>query len=617
MDLTAEVLPGLRPADPFLIASSHWTSTEAAFRQLAAVTPAAVTLKTTSSHMGANGEGPRDKRVLVDSYGNPFAGYTDGPRTAELWDIFTTHRMTHEARKLLPSSTLLGLSVLTSEDYEKIARTLDLTLYGYVELNWKYSYRNLDISKAAGHLDDIHEDLHHFIDAFRGKPLLVKLSRETIPYLPLPEFSRILDTVEGAGAGLIVANSKRIEVPPSRVDEQQPKERTSGVVTGEWLFLETYDMIRSIRRKCPTLPVVASGGVADIAGVVDLLAAGANAVQLCTILDRQGPQAVSWLREQLRQLLTNVGDFATWRDSLRVHESPARNNSIVQAREFRWSLQHLLDTVVSQPELLVTDLADTLVAELSGLPELTTKGDRDAMPERARFVITRGNVSALLLAHKYVAASNSIPIQLNSAGDFLREASRGLEYDFTILPESSIQFAANNGRLPGTPNEPVRIGIVGRSIFELVGRKDKDPADVDFVYHFGGTSTRHALESLLELARPGSVQIGTGKLIPLLRFWPENGAILAKPPLSRLYGRLARDDVRASWGPIWNAQEPLTLVAARRFLSNDAGLHAARAVLAWMEQCRQDVVKSPEISAREILNAGFLFDVTKLLNPGK
>jgi dihydroorotate dehydrogenase len=599
-----------------MLASSHGTSSGNALRQLAAVSPSAVTLKTTSPSRGADGTGGRDKVLLLDSYNHHFAGYTDGARTAELWDIATTYEMTRHAQQILPRAAI-GLSVLQQEDYATIARQLSLDAYAYVELNWKYSFRGADVSNAAGVIRQIKDDLDHFIEAFRRKPVLVKLSRETIPYLMLDGFSEIFDAIEGANAGVIVANSKRIAVPPSRVDETKPRERSTGVVTGEWLFLETYDMIRSIRQTRPRLPIVATGGITDTSSVVDAIAVGADAVQLCTVLDIQTPQALSWLRQQLSQLAQNSTSYADWVSQLRA-DSAVRSQVVVSAREFRWDRQRYVDEIVNKPDLLIPSIVAAVTNELADIPPETTPADDAVIPPRLRFVITRGNVSTFLLAHKLVTSANLVAIPLNSAGEFLNAAARGaIEYDLAVIPESSLRIADNDGRLPGTSRQPIRVGVAARSRYELVGRAPRSINDLQFVYHFGGTSSRHALAALLTAVHPEPITISGGKLLPLLRFWPDDGAILAKPPLSRVYGMLARDDIKASWSPLWTTDEALVLVASREFVDRGGGMAVARALLRLLESERAAALATPERAAREILNAGFLSDVTALFSASK
>jgi len=87
VELKARILPDLEVDDPFMVAASHWTGNDAAFRALAPFSPSAATLKTTSALHGGDGSGvltDRDKRSLEDSLGNNFATYTDGPKTQEL-----------------------------------------------------------------------------------------------------------------------------------------------------------------------------------------------------------------------------------------------------------------------------------------------------------------------------------------------------------------------------------------------------------------------------------------------------------------------------------------------------------------------------------------------------
>jgi hypothetical protein len=113
MDLHCEVLPQLVLRDPFIVASSHWTSTENALRQIASVSPAALTLKTTSQIKGGDGieavGKKREWRYLVNAQGHRFGRYVDGPWTVEFWDIPTTFKMTQVARSLFADSKI-GLS---------------------------------------------------------------------------------------------------------------------------------------------------------------------------------------------------------------------------------------------------------------------------------------------------------------------------------------------------------------------------------------------------------------------------------------------------------------------------------------------------------------------------
>jgi hypothetical protein len=74
---------------------------------------------------------------------------------------------------------------------------------------------------------------------------------------------------------------------------------------------------------------------------------------------------------------------------------------------------------------------------------------------------------------------------------------------------------------------------------ELVGEKGQILDSLSAVYHFAGTSAKGAVRALIE-EQPSAEEIlqeiNAPQLVPLLRSWKDGHAILAKGPLSRLYG---------------------------------------------------------------------------------
>ena len=323
MENGIELINGLTLEDPFMIASSHWTANEAAFRHIAKVAPSAITLKTTSETHG--GEGieksglKRNKQRLYDSFNNNLATFTDGPKTLELWDIVTTYKMTKIAKSTLPGNCKIGLSILQGEDYLRISKSLDLTLYDYIELNFKFSFRPIE-KFLEGSLTEIKTDLETFLSTFSPKPLLIKLSRETSLLIGTKKLKELINIINAHGAGLIVANSKKCLVPPSLTRGQEPNE-LDGVVVGEHLFLDTYNMIGSLKRNYNfdgTFPAVAaSGGISNIGQIIDIMAVGADAIQLCTIFDLMGPQVLLWFREQFKMLCNQFGNYKNFIDCIR------------------------------------------------------------------------------------------------------------------------------------------------------------------------------------------------------------------------------------------------------------------------------------------------------------
>ncbi len=595
-----------------MIASSHWTSTKSAFRQLAAVNPAAVTLKTTSIQKGGSGSGAgRDLVWLADSFGNHFARYTDGPPTLEFWDLETTGRMTQEARATLPTAAL-GLSVLQGEDYETVRASVPLGLYAYVEFNCKYSLRGITVSQAVAGLGAFRGELCRFLEVFDMLPVLVKLPPESGPLLGSAEFDPILESM-GERAGLLLANSKRLRVPPSRLDARDPTERTQGVVVGDHLFLDVYNMIRSLRQQGarPQPRLVASGGLSDVGSVVDALAAGASAVQLCTALDARSPQVVTWLRNQLRSLSAPFGGIQKMLSAFQADED-AWFGVAARARQFPIDHNRAVDVLVNDKTTLAL-VEDALIEECKNLPPSVASGASKTPPSGLRFVTTYGNVSSYLLASRCIQAFDFAPIELEAASSFIRSLNdSGFEYEFAIVPVSAVQ--ASSGIAGLGDRAPKVVGTVGRSIVELAGTAT-DPQKVEHVYHFAGNSAKRAVGEFSRGGGHTTSELAAAKLLPVLQTWEDSAGVLAKPPLSQMYGSLrTKEDVASkSWRQIWSTHEPLVLVASQAFLASADGDVIAKTVLSYIEEQRAEVLSKPRKSALELRATGFLAYCATLL----
>ena len=90
-------------------------------------------------------------------------------------------------------------------------------------------------------------------------------------------------------------------------------ELSEGVLHGPALFPDTYDLIRRICEAGTAwrqVPVVASGGIVTVQSILDILTAGAFAVQLCTALDpalENSYEYYIWLQNQLSDLMEDCG----------------------------------------------------------------------------------------------------------------------------------------------------------------------------------------------------------------------------------------------------------------------------------------------------------------------
>jgi dihydroorotate dehydrogenase len=142
-DLSCEFLPGFKLSNPLMIASSHLTASENAFKHLSRVRPSAVTVKTTSTRSGGTGSGQRRRTEVRDFDRKTIGIYTDGPRSFEFWNLDATARHLALARERLPES-LIGLSVLQEAgdySYDELARQVAETAFDYVEFNLKIHVR--------------------------------------------------------------------------------------------------------------------------------------------------------------------------------------------------------------------------------------------------------------------------------------------------------------------------------------------------------------------------------------------------------------------------------------------------------------------------------------------
>lgn len=620
MVLSTTPIEGLELSDPFMVASSHWTSTEAVFRQLAPVQPSALTLKTTSAK-GGNGREitgtGREKKDIRTSQGHWIAKYTDGPKELELWDLATTYEMTEKAHELLPE-TKIGLSLLQGEHYAQAKRTLKMEHYAYVELNWKYTFRSLNPKKVSEDIARIGNDLTSFLDTFNNKPTFIKMPRESIPLLKTDYFSSCLAKLHGAKAGLLVANSRRIRVPPSRVSGNAPRELTTGVVVGDYLFLETFDTLRQIAAtdlyRDNKFGLVATGGIMDIASVLDVFAAGADAVQLCTILDVRGVQVIELLREQLKKLIQkrkNLGEFLRdIRDSEREWLNSAAQAKLIEVQD--------VDTItqaVSSDKVLRPILKEALISELPSVGSAPQNRKRKAVVDsQFSFILNHANIGAFLLGVRCLQAYKMRRIEIYALNEFKERLTENtFNYDFMILPESAVRSFADN--LPKSVKEktPIAIGEVGRSHWEIVGDK-RYTGRLSRVYHFGGTSARHALQEFLAENKPETDQIAPAKLLPSLRFWHPEYGILAKPPLSRMYGLLAENDVSKNWGQHWSWSEPLIFAASQAHIRRH-GKVVADFLYRSMVDMAKIVQNDADAAVAELFSDGFVNHCVRLVLP--
>jgi len=193
------------------------------------------------------------------------------------------------------------------------------------------------------------------------------------------------------------------------------------------------------------------------------------------------------------------------------------------------------------------------------------------------------------------------------------------EWDLALLPESCLAYLNRQPQDFLGTRTPVPIGHVLNSVFELVGAGDLALGDVRRVYHFEGSSSMDALTKLLKCykgSRPITIPLQRSKLLPLLQFWEEGSAILAKPPMTRIYGVLFPAAVKESWGVVWQTSEAIMLAGSKGFLEREGGKTVAETILSRVYGICQKFLADPQWVSRRARSEGLVRFCHKLLLAG-
>jgi dihydroorotate dehydrogenase len=154
------------------------------------------------------------------------------------------------------------------------------------------------------------------------KAVLVKLS----PDMGVKTLESVLQTVSDAGvSGLVLFNTfpgdrgkfLRMATLPADI-EPLTNSGSKGGISGRILYQNTLPAIRHIRKQLPQMTLFASGGIDHGAKVLDLLEAGADAVQVYTVLAYRW-NAVRQMNKELCAAMKSRGirtldEYAPWRD---------------------------------------------------------------------------------------------------------------------------------------------------------------------------------------------------------------------------------------------------------------------------------------------------------------
>jgi len=195
----------------------------------------------------------------------------------------------------------------------------------YVELN--LSCPNTGAARLDTNVELLGRILARVMEIRKGlvprKAILVKLS----PDLGQKTLEAVLQTVSDADvSGLVLFNTfpgergkfLRMNTPPGDLNPLNAAGGLGGI-SGRILYQNTVPAVQYIRRQLPRMTLFASGGVDHGAKVLDLLEAGADAVQIYTVL------AYRWnaVHKMNRELLTamksrgvaSLDGYAPWQES--------------------------------------------------------------------------------------------------------------------------------------------------------------------------------------------------------------------------------------------------------------------------------------------------------------
>jgi len=391
-----------------------------------------------------------------------------------------------------------------------------------------------------------------------------------------------------------------------------------GVIVGEHLFLGTYNMIRSLVNSCKHRnypPIVASGGASNISEIVDLIATGANAIQLCTVLDVMGPQVLLWLKEQLKKLIKEYGEFEVFSKNIKEDASKWQKAAEL-AKTYGFDQHRIVDKALKDTDYILNIFKDSISVECSEDVKIDECTAPCELPSNSKFAVIFGNASSFFLSRSCVLKYNLIPLEFESTSNFIKAAANSdFDYDFAIIPRSSLIYLQKQKELIPYKNFPVELGKVANSVYELVGKKDTNLEDIETIYYFGGNSSRNALGDLLKHHKYKSLELikSKKKLLPLFQFWDDSSAILIKPPLSRIYGLLGREDLKDNWSVIWQTQEELLLVTSKELVNKDKDCLIIKSMINNMTLERSTLLKNPLKGAYGLINFGFLNHCSDLL----
>jgi len=132
-------------------------------------------------------------------------------------------------------------------------------------------------------------------------PILLKIS----PDLGWEQIDEVVEIVESVGLDGLIATNTTVSRSGLKMGDEQVAEIGNGGLSGEPLRMRSLEVVKYIRSKSPSLPIIGVGGISTPSHALAMLNAGADLVQIYSGLVYSGPNLVKEIKKALVQQSRN------------------------------------------------------------------------------------------------------------------------------------------------------------------------------------------------------------------------------------------------------------------------------------------------------------------------
>jgi hypothetical protein len=366
-------------------------------------------------------------------------------------------------------------------------------------------------------------------------------------------------------------------------------ELSQGVLCGPALFLNTYDIVRRICQPgiaWQEVPVVATGGITTVQTILDVMSAGAYAVQLCAALDIHSYEYYTWLGNQISEVMKRcrITTMSKLQDTL--HNERDLRISVVKSKasdlsrgypayvkEFFEERRDEIKQFISASIRESARLSDTKVSapiglgtcEQFGLPLFSREGQREVnFAELAlKIVSNTGQLGVHAVLTKLAKHRNHVyPTSTDTMVALTREK---LPWDLTAI--SYAQALRTTVERPNDLYAPIFLGFLADDAFKVIATHT-DATKIKKLYQFGGVSSQQVASfAIKDFPTVSSEVLNPSALSYLIFAWPDDTAILLKEPLASIYGLLAAKDIQV----LKTYSTPMCLLGSVNFVNTHPG----------------------------------------------